>query len=118
MDKSSYQSIAIMSMLFTALTIFIVSSMSFPQSTTTFGLALKPIVYHAGIFFFLQFFLLLSMKKNNEKTILLTLSISIVYAILDEIHQFFVPGRSMTIFDMAIDTIGILLATAIYTYRK
>jgi VanZ family protein len=35
--------------------------------------------------------------------------LSIVYAITDEIHQSFVPGRSPRVLDVGIDALGVLL---------
>jgi VanZ family protein len=40
------------------------------------------------------------------KSFLLALLICIVYAVTDEIHQFFVPGRSMQLIDVTVDAIG------------
>lgn len=37
--------------------------------------------------------------------------IGVLYAILDEIHQIFVPGRSCELRDMLIDSIGILIGS-------
>jgi VanZ family protein len=42
---------------------------------------------------------------------------SVVYAILDELHQYFVPGRYMSLLDMGVDSLGILVASAIYFVR-
>lgn len=41
--------------------------------------------------------------------IIVSLVIGIIYAISDEIHQSFVPGRSPQITDVMIDTMGVLL---------
>ena len=38
-----------------------------------------------------------------------TLIISITYAVFDEVHQFFVPGRAARWYDVAFDTFGIVL---------
>lgn len=43
--------------------------------------------------------------------------ISLFYAFTDEIHQLFVPGRGGQLKDVAIDSIGIILAS-IYISRK
>lgn len=41
------------------------------------------------------------------------------YAISDELHQFFVPGRSGNIFDVGIDTLGVMTGVFVYlTIRK
>ncbi len=39
--------------------------------------------------------------------------VSVLYAISDEVHQFFVPGRSMELRDMLIDSSGALLGVLI-----
>jgi len=39
-----------------------------------------------------------------------TLLVGVLYAISDEAHQMFVPGRNPALFDVAIDTAGIILA--------
>lgn len=52
------------------------------------------------------FFLVRFACGSNKKALI----ISIAYAVSDEIHQRFVPHRSATIGDVAIDSIGILLA--------
>ena len=55
-------------------------------------------------------------KKINEKNrIIISLGIGILYAISDEIHQYFVPGRSCQILDMTIDSLGSL--TGIYILK-
>ncbi len=50
-----------------------------------------------------------------------TLLIAVGYASLDEIHQIFVPGRGPSVRDVAIDTVGALLAQLLawwYETRK
>lgn len=49
----------------------------------------------------------------NQKTYIV-LFISTLYAITDEIHQYFVPGRSCQITDIMIDTIGIIIGVYLY----
>ncbi len=41
--------------------------------------------------------------------IVLPLSLGILYACIDELHQYFVPGRACQIRDVAIDTAGVLV---------
>jgi hypothetical protein len=105
-----------------AITIFYISSItSLPggvQSTNV-----RAILYHILAFFGLAFFLLISLTKGKYKSfILLAILIAIIYAITDEIHQLFVPGRHGSISDVITDTIGIIFATMIYTitiqYRR
>ena len=48
-------------------------------------------------------------KLKEKWRILITLGLGIIYAILDEFHQSFSPGRTPKITDVYIDTFGILL---------
>lgn len=62
-------------------------------------------------------FLTINMLDKNDisKKYLLSILICIIYAISDEIHQLFVPGRACQIKDILIDSIGSI--TGIYLYK-
>ncbi len=49
------------------------------------------------------------------KRALFAFSVSVLYAISDEVHQTFVKGRSGEIKDVIIDTLGIVLGILLYT---
>ena len=51
---------------------------------------------------------------KGRRAVVLALAVSVVYAITDEIHQLFVPGRSGEIFDVVIDTAGAAAGIALY----
>lgn len=53
-------------------------------------------------------FMLSTCYFNNKKSIILTLLICLLYAISDEIHQIFVPGRAGRWYDVMIDFLGSL----------
>ena len=55
-----------------------------------------------------------TLKDNKNKTVNSTI-IGILYAITDEIHQLFVPGRSGRILDIGIDSLGVI--TGIFIYK-
>lgn len=63
-------------------------------------------------------FLIVSYSYTTEKTqkqkILYSIAFGAAYAITDELHQFFVPGRSGNIFDVVIDTSGVFTGVLIY----
>jgi VanZ family protein len=40
------------------------------------------------------------------------------YAVLDEIHQAFVPGRTADVYDALADVIGVLIVVNIYRFFK
>jgi len=63
---------------------------------------------HFTEYFILGFLLYGSLKKEGFKLLYPALSIliSAAYAISDEIHQYFIPGRVMSLFDVFIDTCG------------
>lgn len=46
-------------------------------------------------------------EKITKKKVSITLAIGIIYAIFDEIHQFFSDGRTPKVFDVIIDSLGI-----------
>lgn len=57
-----------------------------------------------GIFAYLN---IVEYKRNNY--IFISLCFSIIYAISDEIHQIFVPGRACALLDVIIDSCGALV---------
>ena len=75
--------------------------------------------YHFIVFFLLGFFLFIAIKgdsKLTKKHIFLVLIISIIYALLDEFHQMFVPGRDANVVDILTDTLGIISSIIIYSW--
>ena len=100
-----------------AITIFVLSSMTFGGGYGTTNI--NSTIYHFTIFFFLGFFLLISLLKGKDDSFLLFIGImiAIAYGITDELHQFFVPGRFCSLIDAAFDTTGILFAGVIYFVR-
>ena len=53
-------------------------------------------------------------EKTNKRKILYSIFFGVGYAITDELHQFFVPGRSGNIFDVGIDTAGVITGVLVY----
>ena len=51
--------------------------------------------------------------KNKPKPLLSALSSSL-YALTDEIHQYFVPGRACQFSDWFVDTCGVVLGVAVF----
>ncbi len=104
-----------------ALEIFIFSSIVFAPPSGSRNISIVSIIYHFSVFFLFAFFLLVSIKGKNEirkHHIIITIIISILYAILDEIHQSFVPSRNASMFDIMINTFGILASTILYSYAS
>lgn len=58
-------------------------------------------------------------EKASVNVILLSLILSIAYAILDEIHQSYVPNRTPSYMDLMADSLGALLGmTVIIIYQR
>lgn len=57
---------------------------------------------------------LYTIDKNLKQKVLYSIALGGGYAITDEIHQFFVSDRSARIFDVGIDTLGVITGIAIY----
>lgn len=92
-----------------AIFIFYISSLPSPPNPVKANLELIPTLYHIIIFFLFSLFLALSSNKKSNKTIILILAVSIIYGILDELHQFYVPGRSSSLSDIFLDSSGSVL---------
>ena len=60
------------------------------------------------------------MKKTSVRNMfLITIAICFLYAVSDEIHQYFVPGRACRLFDVLIDTSGsAFFCLVYYVYTK
>ncbi len=64
---------------------------------------------HFCIYAFLGFWLMhLVRQYRKERALLMTVVFSMAYAVTDEIHQYFVPGRTCQLRDVCIDTLGAL----------
>lgn len=102
---------------------------------STFDLILRKIAHM--IEYGLLVILLLRMFFNNEKIkedlkkgnasqqnmlyreiIAAGILVSLLYALSDEFHQVFVPGRSGSLWDAGIDFVGIVLGTFLYDRKR
>lgn len=70
--------------------------------------------------YMILFFLFRNVLKEYTNTNLNIYSILFVflYAISDEVHQYFIPGREMRVLDVCIDTSGALLGALINKFYK
>ena len=48
-------------------------------------------------------------RMSWKESVKWTLLIGIAYAIFDEVHQLFIPGRSGNVIDMMIDSLGVVM---------
>tara|TARA_Y100000310_G_C20694281_1_gene824401 strand:- start:207 stop:608 length:402 start_codon:yes stop_codon:yes gene_type:complete len=101
-----------------AAAIFYISSLQFGGSGAAGGSNFFAIVYHICAFFFLALFLGISFVRGRYKSFFpAIIFLSVLYGVSDEIHQFFVPGRSMAFGDVLLDSVGIVFAMLIYRIR-
>jgi hypothetical protein len=105
-----------------ATAIFIQSSLSYINAPDL-GFNLQDKLYHAIEYAIFGFLLRRALVFQTNQFIRdnaswLTILIGATYAVSDEIHQFFVPGRSSDIGDVAADIVGILIIILIYFIGK
>ena len=78
---------------------------------TTYGNKIIRKVAHFTLYFILGITVYLLLKEYKLKRIILyTILFCLIYAISDEIHQIFIPGRAFQVLDITIDTIGSIIA--------
>ena len=94
--------------------IFYFSSIS-NDPVPSIGFKYKAVLYHIGIFFLFCFFLMIALSKGRKKDwLFFAVLFSVFYGITDELHQHFVPGRSVSMGDFFIDVLGISFAFVLY----
>ena len=72
------------------------------------------LMYLIMAYFFARALRITSPQKRLSEIILLTVIFGVLYGITDELHQAFVPGRTVSGFDVFIDGVGSLLGSLIY----
>lgn len=106
-----------LSFIICAFLIFFLSSQSkLPSpSKTFFGLdKILHIIDFGSFAFTLTFwFTAENWISNTQKYALLVIGITVLYGISDEVHQYFVPNRSPSIYDLLADTVGAFLAVGL-----
>lgn len=80
---------------------------------------LAHVLEYAILGFFLTRALLFQQNsKIRKNAVWLALVFGSLYAISDEIHQAFVPGRSADIWDIVADILGVTIVAVFYFLRK
>ncbi len=77
---------------------------------------------HFSEYFILNFLISRALIKTTnlslKKSLVLAFVVSVLYAVSDEYHQSFVPGREPRIRDIIIDSFGALTASSYLGYRN
>jgi hypothetical protein len=110
--------ISLIGLIITFCIMFYVSSIK--GSSIKGGSIWLSVGYHMTIFAVFAFFLFVFFSKPKEevKTITLAILMSLIFGILDEIHQIFVPFRSANLEDVIIDLTGAIISVSILTLIK
>jgi|GEM_PF-684108 len=79
----------------------------------------QDLVFHILEYALLSFLVIRALKAYNPggsrvRRFLLALLICVFYAIIDEFHQSFVPGRCASVIDVTYDSAGVFLSTIFY----
>ncbi len=105
-----------------ALAIFIQSSISYIE-VPNLGFDWQDKFYHAIEYGILAFFIRRALIYQPNLMVQryanwLTIVIASIYAVSDEIHQYFVPGRSADLSDAVADIIGATLVVSLYLLAR
>lgn len=93
---------------------FLSAQPSLPSAPGRWDVLLKKTT-HAVAYAILTWLYMRALRGRWDDTVVRVVGIvlAVAYAISDEYHQTFVPGRSGSWVDVAIDGVGILVATAV-----
>lgn len=72
---------------------------------------------HGGIYFMLGVLMVNAWRRSgvrNFKALLFSFVLCVIYAISDEVHQLFVPGRGAQVLDVLIDSAGAMVGIGMY----
>ncbi|MEN8209931.1 MAG: VanZ family protein [Candidatus Fermentibacteria bacterium] len=77
-------------------------------------------VLHTGIYFLLGVSMIVNRDLcRNFRPVPIIFILGLIYAVSDEIHQSFIPGRDCSAGDLLADTVGLSIALSIYLrYRR
>jgi len=113
-----YEFLKILPAVALATIIFYFSSLSnpYPTKPSTFTLLFLNPMLHICEFGALSFLLFFGLYPKVRALFLI--AISITYAFLDELHQYFVPLRYFDIFDFFLDVVGVIGGFVLYLLFK
>lgn len=78
-------------------------------------------VYHCGAFTGLTFLLCWAIPSSRfslSKILVLAASVALLYAVIDEWTQQFIPGRTCDIWDVAADSVGVMIGLCTYCIAR
>lgn len=83
----------------------------------------QDILFHLAEYAFFSFLICRAISRYypqqvDKKRKLYVFILVFIYALTDEFHQSFVPGRTAALMDIIIDNLGSLIGISIYRWRK
>jgi VanZ family protein len=92
---------------------------SIPGSNLPSLFPFQDILFHCVVYGLLGFLIMRAFRKSSAnvsygKTLVMTILLGTLYGITDELHQGFVPLRSVSGLDVCIDSVGSLLGGLVY----
>lgn len=115
--KLSLKVLFIIQWIIFSLLIFYFSSLTRVELLPESLLNKDKLLHLSGFFLYglsIQLFVITISKASKFKQMLFVLLIGSIYAMSDELHQSFVPGRMPDIFDFIVDVIGIILSLFLF----
>ena len=102
------------------LAIFIQSSFG-NMNVIDLGFSFQDKLFHFIVFGFLAILMARSFKKSklkffNKYYLMLAIILTGFYGVIDEYHQYFVPGRFSTVGDWAADILGAIVFILVFYY--
>ena len=102
------------------LAIFIQSSIG-NLNVIDLGFSFQDKLFHFIVFGFLSILMARSFKKSrlkffNKNYFILAIILTGLYGVIDEYHQYFVPGRFSTVGDWAADLLGAIVFILVFYY--
>lgn len=101
--------------------IIIFSASSIPGKAIPPIFKYQDVVFHFAEYAFLSLFLNRALKAGGSAwagCFYWAFLLCLLYALSDEWHQSFVPGRAASLYDIAVDGLGAFVAGIIYLWRR
>ncbi len=100
-------------LFFAAYTIFIFSLSSIPGKSIPSRITPYSLLFHFVLYFFYGVVVFFFFWKNPVHS----LAFGVLYAMSDEMHQYFVPGRTCDPLDFLVDSIALLISILLLHLR-
>jgi VanZ family protein len=83
----------------------------------------QDIVFHAAVYSVLAFFFARALKNTSTgisaaRLVIFSMAFACIYGITDELHQAFVPYRTVSGIDVLIDSLGGLIGGLVYKWLR